>query len=155
MKFEDIPPTCKNIQWAKMYLYFWYAHKASFQTVNLAPYIPRPLQVHQVKEQWKESEATRDHRLSAAPWSRPYLGLNGADAVEHPMDTVTVFTGRPSGYVEFDITEAARNWKNGQPNYGVVILAINEDTSQGRDIRFYSHRHGEYQPFMTVLSAYE
>ena len=153
VKFEDIPSSCTNIQWAKMYLYYWYSHKASFQTVSRAPYIPRPLQVHQVKEAWQESQATRDHRLSGVPWSSPYLGLDGSDAMENPLDIVTIFTGRPSGYVEFDITEAARNWKLGQPNYGVVILSINEDVC-GRDTRFYSHRHSEHQPFMTVFSAY-
>ena len=44
-----------------------------------------------------------------------------------PMDIVTIFTGRPSGYVEFDSTEAALNWKAGEPNYGVMLLAVNED----------------------------
>ena len=114
--------------------------------------IPRPLQVHQVKEPWRESEATRDDRLTGVPWSKPYLGLDGSDAVKHPMAIVTIFTGRPSGYIEFDITEAARNWKEGQPNYGVVILATNEDVC-GCDTRFYSHRHGKHQPFMTVFTA--
>lgn len=70
------------------------------------------------------------------------------------MDIVIIFTGRPSGYIEFDITEAAHNWKAGQPNYGVVILAVNEDIP-GRDTSFYSHRHSEHQPFMTVFSTYD
>jgi hypothetical protein len=74
--------------------------------------------------------------------------------MEHPMDIVTIFTGRPSGYVEFDITEAAGNWKAGEPNYGVVLSAVNEDVC-GRDTRFYSHRHSEYQPFMAVFSAHQ
>ena len=122
------------------------------------------MQVHQVKKPWNESQATRDYRLSkvygtdgaeavGVPWSKPYLDLDGSDAMEHPMDIVTIFTGRPSGYVEFDITEAALNWKAGEPNYGVVLLAVNEDVHR-RDTRFYSHRHSEHQPFMTVFSAH-
>ena len=154
VKFEDIPSNCTAIHWAKMYLYFWYSHKASFNTISEAPYIPRPLQVHQVKEPWKESQATREYRLSGVSWSKPYLGLDESDAMEHPVDIVTIFTGRPSGYIEFDITEAARNWKAGEPNYGVVLLAVNEDV-YGRDTRFYSHRHSEHQPFMTVFSAHQ
>ena len=154
VKFDDIPSSCTTIHWAKMYLYFWYSHKASFNTISEAPYIPRPLQVHQVKEPWKESQATREYRLSGVSWSKPYLGLDESDAMEHPVDIVTIFTGRPSGYIEFDITEAARNWKAGEPNYGVVLLAVNEDV-YGRDTRFYSHRHSEHQPFMTVFSAHQ
>ena len=74
-----------------------------------------------------------------------------------PMDIVTTFTGRPSGYIQFDITEAAHNWKAGEPNYGVVLLAVNEDVHgrESRDTRFYSHRHGEHQPFMTVFSSHQ
>ena len=74
------------------------------------------------------------------------------------MDVVAFFRGRPLGYVEFDITEAARNWKAGEPNCGVVLLAVNEDVG-GSEIRFYSHRHTnpEYHPFMTctVFSGYQ
>ena len=29
--------------------------------------------------------------------------------------------------MEFDITEAMRNWQNGDPNYGVLLMATNED----------------------------
>ena len=45
---------------------------------------------------------------------------------------------RPSGFMEFDITRAMRNWKAGDPNYGLLLLATNEDTV-GRDIRFSSN----------------
>ena len=40
--------------------------------------------------------------------------------------------------MEFDITEAMRNWQNGDPNYGVLLRATNEN-ALGRDIRFYSN----------------
>jgi hypothetical protein len=162
VRFDDIPSNCTTIHWAKMYLYFFCYSRwhISFDTVPTllvnreAPYIPRPLQVHQVKEPWKESQATSDYRLSGVPWSKPYLGLDGSDAMEHPMNIVTIFTGRPFGYVEFDITEAALNWKAGEPNYGVVLSAVNEDVC-GCDTRFYSHRHSEHQPFMTVFSSHQ
>ena len=50
------------------------------------------------------------------------------------------FCFRPSGYIEFDITEAMRNWQDGQPNYGVLLLATNE-AALGRDTRFYSNAY--------------
>ena len=52
--------------------------------------------------------------------------------------TVAIFfCFRPSGYIEF---EAMRNWQDGQPNYGVLLLATNEATV-GRGTRFYSNAY--------------
>ncbi|CAI8028441.1 hypothetical protein GBAR_LOCUS16220 [Geodia barretti] len=48
LQFEDLPSTCIHVHWAKMYVHFAYAHKASFMSVTQVPYISRPLQVHQV-----------------------------------------------------------------------------------------------------------
>ena len=58
--------------------------------------------------------------------------------------------------MEFDITQAAKNWLSGQPNYGVVISATNEEI-QGREARFYSREHGSdwrLHPIMSVLCHY-
>ena len=153
VKFEDIPPNCKSIQWAKMYLYIWNSHSVGFRSVNDVPYITRPLEVRQVKKSWQEKQATRDSRLSGVPWSTPYLNIAGLDARKRPLDTVTVFTGRPSGYIEFDITKAARKWLSGHSNNGVVISATNEDVV-GHDSRFYSHEHSNSHPIMSVLCDY-
>ena len=157
VRFEDIPHTCKSIQRAKMYLYFWYSHKASFMSDAEVPYIPRPLQVNQIKKYWNESTATRDSSQPGVQWNTTYLGLDGSDAVASALDVVTVYTGRPAGQMEFDITQAAKNWLSGQPNYGVVISATNEEI-QGREARFYSReRKGDWRvhPRMTVLCHYE
>ena len=150
IQFEDLPQ-CTHVKWAKMYLYFWYAHKASFQTVQQAPYIPRTLQVHQVKQEWSETVATSGKRLPNTPWSKPYLALDGTDAAPYPQDDgTTLFTARPGGYMEFDVTQAARNWKAGEPNYGLLIWATNENEF-GRDARFYSRERNENKPFLNVL----
>ena len=34
LQFQDLPSTCKQVEWAKMYLYYWYSHKASSRTVK-------------------------------------------------------------------------------------------------------------------------
>ena len=59
---------------------------------------------------------------------------------------------RPSGFMEFDITEAMRNWQNGDPNYGVLLMATNE-SDLGRDIRFYSNAEADTtrHAFVNVL----
>lgn len=44
--------------------------------------------------------------------------------------------------MEFDITKAVRNWKNGDSNYGVLMMATNED-ALGRDNRFYSNAESD------------
>lgn len=156
VKFENIPYACKSVLWAKMYLYFWYSHKASFRSDQSVPYIPRPLQVNQIRKYWKENTATRYNSEPGVKWSVPYLGLGGSDAVASVLDVVTVYTGRPSGYMEFDITQAAKNWRSGQPNYGVVISATNEQKF-GREARFYSRERGNdwrTHPMMSVLCSY-
>ena len=154
VQFENLPNTCTNIKWAKMYLYFVYAHKASWMSVDYVPYIERDLQVHQVKKSWSEYQVTSTYRTSGVRWSQPYLGLDGSDAVSHTQDTVTIFTGRPAGYVEFDVTEAMRNWKRGQPNYGLLVLATNEDEN-GRDLRFNSRQASDNHPLVRVLCTTE
>ena len=142
LQFEDLPSQCTTIHWAKMYLYYVYSHKASFQSVQQAPFISCNIQVHEVKKEWEETQATRTYRKTGVRWSKPYLDLNGGDAKKDVLDNVTIYTNRPSGFVEFDITETVRHWKGNDPNYGVVIRASNEDTP-GRDTRFASNANSD------------
>ena len=48
VQFENLPSDCPSdkIQGAKMYLYFVYAHKASWHTIQQTPFIPRHMEVH-------------------------------------------------------------------------------------------------------------
>ena len=151
IQFEDLQKDNRlNIKQAKMYLYFWYAHKASWQAVEQAPQISRTLQVHQVKKNWREDQATSTFCVNAEQWSQPYLALDGTDAARDPMDIVTVCPRRPSGYVEFDVTEAIRNWDQNDTNHGLLIWATNEN-EEGRDLRFYDRKRGEeFRPFINV-----
>ena len=142
LQFEDLPSNCTEMHWATMYLYYVYSHKASFYTVQQAPFISRNIEVHVVKKEWEESQATSTFRKTGVPWSQPYLDLNGGDARKKVLDSVTIYTSRPRGFVEFDITKAIRRWKKGHPNYGVVIRASNEDTP-GRDTRFAGNTNSD------------
>jgi hypothetical protein len=144
LQFQDLSWNCTHIKWAKMYVYFAYSHKPSFHSVKQSPYISRPLQVHQVKQQWSETQATSVYRLTGKEWNKPWLALDGSDADPHGLlcEPVTLYTYRPSGFMEFDITEAMRNWQNGDPNYGVLLRATNEN-DLGRDVRFYSNAEGD------------
>lgn len=152
IQFEDLYKDNRlNIRWAKMYLYFWYAHKASWMTAEQVPHISRTLQVHQVKKEWEEVQATSLFRVTAERWSQPYLALDGTDAARDPLDTVSISAKRPPGYVEFDVTEAVRNWDTHDTNYGLLIWATNEN-EEGRDLRFYDRKRAEeFRPFIHVL----
>ena len=152
IQFEDLQKSKHlNIKWAKMYLYFWYAHKASWHTVKQTPYISCMLQVHQVKKHWREDEATSTFRAPSKTWSEPYLALDGTDAVQESLCAVPIHTSRPSGFVEFDVTAAVENWDRGEPNHGLLIWATNEN-EEGRDLRFYDRkRENEVRPFINVL----
>ena len=141
VQFENLPRACKasRIYSAKMYLYYVYAHKASWHSLKQTPFIPRYLQVHLVKKSWSESQATRRWRFSGVPWSSEWLRLDGTDAEAAPQSgTVTLFPFRPRGFVEFDVTNAVKSWRDGVPNYGLLIRATNE-LDRGRDIRFASN----------------
>ena len=141
VQFEDLPSACPTaqIESAKMYLYYVYAHKASWQSITFTPFIPRYLEVYLVKKAWKEDEATRTRRLSGINWSTEWLGLDDTDAESTPQsDPVTIFPVRPRGFVEFDVTNAIKSWSSGVPNNGLVIRATNE-LAAGRSIRFASN----------------
>lgn len=141
VKFENLPLSCPahKIVSAKMYLYYVYAHKASWHPITKTPFIPRYIQVHLVKKSWNEYQATSSKRSSYAYWSKQYLGLDNTDAERTPQgQSVVIFPYRPRGFVEFDITRAIRKWRYGVPNNGLLIRATNELQS-GRGIRFASN----------------
>lgn len=47
VQFENLPTSCSacNIKSAKMYLYYKYAHKASWHSIYQTPFIPRYMQL--------------------------------------------------------------------------------------------------------------
>ena len=139
-----------------MYLYFWHAYKSSWDSEQDSPYLPCQLQVHQVNQEWSETQATRDNRLTNTPWSQDYLAIDGTDASPYVLDSVGIFTGRPSGYVEFDVTTAVENWLDGDSNYGLLVWDTTEDVD-GRDLRFYSREqsYSTRRPQIFVLCAPE
>ena len=154
VKFEDFSVTCNNIVWAKMYLYFVDGFKPSSMTATQAPYIERDLDVHQVSKPWNERDVTRKFTgIGTQEWDTPYLGLTDTDASSIVQDTVRIFTDRPAGYVEFDVTQAMNEWKSvPSSNYGLLVRATNEATV-GRYLRFYSREIPESyrRPVIKVL----
>ena len=137
-----------------MYLNYWYAHKASFDSVQHVPFLSRRLQVHQINKDWSETQATQENRFSGMPWSAPYLAIDGTDASAYVQDCVPLYTGRPPGYIEFDVTDAVKNWLAGDPNYGLLLWDVTENVD-GRDIRFYSRENTDIKkkPWLTVFCA--
>ena len=153
VQFEDLPSSCpsKNVTSAKMYLYYIYSHKPSFMSAKSVPFIPRYLQVHLVKKPWNESQTTSTMRLRGIPWSSPWLALDDTDAEVTPQQgTVTIFPYRPSGFVEFDVTDAVTNWSSGVPNNGLVIRATNE-LVLGRSNLFASNGNSDASKHAYVL----
>ena len=151
LRFEDIHTECKTVNFAMMYIYYSYSHKASWQTVTEAPFISRTIQAHRVLRYWNETQANRYNRTSLHTWVTPYLGLDDTDANDCPTGHATIHTYRPSGFVEIEVTSAAQDWKVGKRNNGLLIWATNEDTN-GRDTRFYSRSYSDSSkhPYMLV-----
>ena len=165
LQFKDIPTACTTVNHAMMYLYYAYSSKASWMTVNQVPFITRTIQAHRVLKSWNESQATTTKRYSSTSngkvwsmsrgvqsqsrqpttsnlWDQPYLGLDDTDANDCPTGQVTIYAERPAGFVEIDVTSAMKEWKAGKPNYGVLILATNENID-GRDTRFFSKSYSD------------
>ena len=149
LQFQDIPSDCTNIISAKMYLWYWYSHKASWQSNEEVPHLNHTFKVHQIKKEWSETQATSTYRKSGIAWSQPYLGLDGTDAYPNSLDSVFFPNPPTNRWIEFDITEAAQNWKAGQPNYGVVIWSTKENEN-GRDVRFYSRKRSTNKPYLEL-----
>ena len=157
IQFENLPRTCSaaQIRSAQMYLYYVYAHKASWHSIKNTPFIPRYLEVRLVKKYWNEARATTIYRYGHYRWSSQWLSLDGRDAEASPQrGMVTIFPNRPRGFVELDITDAVKSWRSGTPNYGLLVRATNELAS-GRDIRFASngYRDKSKHAFVQVLCA--
>ena len=151
LRFENIPSDCKTVNFAMMYIYYSHSHKASWQSVTQAPFISRTIQAHRVLKYWSETQATRNYRYSRVKWTTPYLGIDDTDANDCPTGHATIHTWRPAGYVEIEVTSAAKDWKAGRSNYGLLLWATNEDTN-GRDTRFYSRSYSDSSkhPYMLV-----
>ena len=153
VRFEDIPSACTNVNFANMYLYYNFSGKPSWLEVTEAPFIIRTIKVHRVLKSWNETEADTIYRdrQSGATWDQPYLGLDDTDADNCPTDQVTFYSGRPSGFVEFDVTSAVKEWKAGKSNYGLLLWATNED-QDGRDTRFFSsyYRDSDKHPYLAI-----
>jgi hypothetical protein len=112
LQFENVPYSCRNIRWAKLYIYYAYSHKASFLSEAQVPFVSRPLQVHQVKKQWSESQATSTYRLSNQPWSQPWLALDGTDADPEglPSEPVTISPSSAEGALQHRFNSIAHDY---------------------------------------------
>ena len=146
-----------------MYIYYAWSSKATWMSVTEVPFITRTIQAHRVLKSWVETEATTTMRYSSTPnkvsriydrdvqlqenpndnlWHEPYLELDDTDANDCPTGHTTIYAGRPSGFVEIEVTSSAKEWKFAKPNHGLLIWATNED-QYGRDTRFYSKSYDD------------
>ena len=142
LKFESVPSACRRVNRATMYLYYDFSSKPTWMSVTEAPFITRTIQAHRVLKNWKETVATATKRYYSFSWYRTYLGLDDTDANDNPTGEVTIYPGRPKGFVGIEVTSAVKDWKAGKPNFGLLIWATNED-KDGRDTRFFSKSHSD------------
>ena len=139
LRFQDVPRECRSVNHATMYIYYVYSHKASFYSDSQVPFITRIIRAHRVLKSWKETQATSTERDSYYNyWDTPWLGLNNIDATSYSIGQTVIYPSTPRGFVQIDVTSAARAWRNVSTNYGVVIWATNENV-EGRDTRFASN----------------
>lgn len=144
IQFQDIPRDCACVVKAEMHLKYAYTHKFLEYTEGEAPIITRHLCTHQVIRHWDETVG-----------SCTYMNTPN-DYLDERTDLVTLTCddtiGRQlsNGYVPFDVTPAVRNWVNGDDNYGIVLIDLNEDM-EGRDRHFWSSKGPpENRPYLKL-----
>ena len=150
LRFQDVPRGCRSVNHATMYIYYVYSHKASSYSDSQAPFIPRSIQAHRVLRSWKETQATSTKRNFYNYWHTPWLGLNNIDATINSTGETTIYPSTPRGFVQIDVTSAAKAWKNGSPNYGIVIWVTNENV-EGRDTRFASNADSDSSRHVYII----
>ena len=58
LRFENLPSGCRSVNYARMYLYYVYSHKAGYQSDTQVPFITRTIRAHRVLKPRRQSEAT-------------------------------------------------------------------------------------------------
>ncbi len=105
----------------------------------------------QINQEWDEMDATSMNRLSGVPWSQEYMDESGPDAGPQLLTVEPYHPKRPQGYMAFNVKKAVKNWQNGSPNYGLLVIAEKEN-NPGLALRFRSREHAEPMgPFLDVL----
>lgn len=86
-----------------MYIYFHYAHKPSWYSVDDSPYVKHEAQLHMVLKSWDEAEATSLYRLSGDEWDTQYLAIDGTDADATVIGSNTMHIGQPARFMAFEV----------------------------------------------------
>ena len=104
-----LPSTCKQIKWAKTHLYYWYSHKANFRTVKQIPSIAWTLQVHWIKKQWSDTQATSAICQSGRAWISPFLALDWFDVANYVHNNKITCLNQPVRvYIDFNIIDGLK-----------------------------------------------
>ena len=80
----------RRIEWAKMYLHYYNAHKDEWMSAAAVPEKIQEVEVYQVHKPWIFNLATSVKRTYYENWSMRMLSLDGNDAGPDVIDTVKV-----------------------------------------------------------------
>ena len=151
LKFQDIPESCKYVEKAEMFVYYFEAHKEMWQSNAYAPFVPRKIEVRQVLKNWTETEATLLQRLEHTNWKRSYLEFNDTDARTDADDYHTIYPEEATGYIKFDVTTMAQKWSTGEGNFGLILhVSVENELLRGREIRIYSRESEDHNPYINL-----
>ena len=100
-------------------------------------------QVFRVLEDWVEGEASWEKRKTGVAWSDPgAVGNKSAD-----RSTEESFQCSSNGMKDYDITQFAQKWSDGEPNYGIVFESTKTD---GVDFYSSEHPNSSNRPLLAV-----
>ena len=109
---SDIPPG-SEITHAYLYLHTTLdGENGETQTIN----------IHRVKVEWDQVQATWNERLTGISWQQP--GASGADDIDLTPSGTIVVDATNADFKSSDLKDLVQGWVDGTyPNYGILLKA--------------------------------
>jgi hypothetical protein len=128
-------PANATVTNAQLYLYLnWYEHLPN-QTPNVS--------VYKVLQDWQQSQATWNNRLTGTPWGAP--GADGATDRSLSASGVAAVSTINTWY-NWNVTSLVQDWVwNPSGNRGMLMIS-----DSGRELRFHSDNAATNRPYLRI-----
>jgi len=136
-----IPSTARLVSSEfKLYYFSWLG--------NYPPTL-RVLTCHQMLKDWNESSVSWSYQNlgGSIPWNTPGVGRDNVDAKSTAEYGVGVYA--TYGWISFNLKNLTGRWLNGDPNYGILLVDLYENT-YGDYKRFRSSEASSNKPVLSV-----
>jgi hypothetical protein len=128
--------------------------KTGFSSANADS--PGPFHVHQILRDWNTSTTYASLDSNSDPTINTSTELQAGGWIGPAAATVTGINDTEVMYI--DVTSIVRNWRNGQPNYGVFIgtpALADGGTANGWQVFFSGATDSSFRPELRIIGVPE